>query len=100
VGPAVDGVLDQLGIARHSVDRFACHPGGAKVIAALEQTLHLEQGVLNHERSVLSQYGNMSAPTVMFVLERIIAEGLPNRTVMTALGPGFSCGALSPTRAA
>jgi alkylresorcinol/alkylpyrone synthase len=100
VGPAVDGIFDNLGIARHSVDRFACHPGGAKVIAALEQTLHLEQGVLNHERGVLSQYGNMSAPTVMFVLERIIAEGLPNRTVMTALGPGFSCGALSLTRAA
>jgi alkylresorcinol/alkylpyrone synthase len=36
----------------------------------------------------------------MFVLERIIAEGLPNRTVMTALGPGFSCGALSLARAA
>jgi len=83
------------GIARDSVDRFACHPGGAKVITALEHALHLEQGVLDHERTVLSQYGNMSAPTVMFVLERLIAGGLPRRTVMTALGPGFSCGVLS-----
>jgi alkylresorcinol/alkylpyrone synthase len=100
IGPAVDDILGRLGIAGHSVDRFACHPGGAKVIAALEHALHLEQGALDHERAVLSRYGNMSAPTVMFVLERIIAEGLPNRTVMTALGPGFSCGALSLVRAA
>jgi alkylresorcinol/alkylpyrone synthase len=100
VGPAVDDILERLGIARDSVDRFACHPGGAKVITALEHTLHLEQGALDHERTVLSQYGNMSAPTVMFVLERLIAGGLPKRTVMTALGPGFSCGVLSLARAA
>jgi alkylresorcinol/alkylpyrone synthase len=100
VGPAVDGILDRLGIARDSVDRFACHPGGAKVITALEHTLHLEQGALDHERAVLSQYGNMSAPTVMFVLERAIAAGLPKRTAMTAMGPGFSCGVVSLARAA
>jgi alkylresorcinol/alkylpyrone synthase len=100
MGLAVNNVLSRLGIARDSVDRFACHPGGAKVIAALEQALHLEQGVLNHERAVLSQYGNMSAPTVLFVLKRLVEEGLPKRTVMTALGPGFSCGALSLARAA
>jgi alkylresorcinol/alkylpyrone synthase len=100
VGPVVDDILERLGIARHSVDRFACHPGGAKVIAALEHALRLEQGTLDHERAVLSQYGNMSAPTVIFVLERIVAEGLSKRTVMTALGPGFSCGVLSLARAA
>jgi alkylresorcinol/alkylpyrone synthase len=100
LGPAVDGILERLGIARDSIDRFACHPGGAKVITALEHALQLEQGALDHERAVLSQYGNMSAPTVMFVLERVIAAGLPRRTVMTALGPGFSCGVLSLARAA
>jgi alkylresorcinol/alkylpyrone synthase len=100
VGPAVDDILRRLGVVRDSIDRFACHPGGAKVIAALEHTLHLEQGALDHERTVLSEYGNMSAPTVMFVLEQLIATALPRRTVMTALGPGFSCGVLSLARAA
>lgn len=100
VGPAVDGILERLGIARESVDRFTCHPGGAKVITALESTLHLEQGALDHERAVLSAYGNMSAPTVLFVLDRVRAAGLPRRTVLTAMGPGFSCGALSLARAA
>jgi len=100
VGPAVETILARLGIARDSVDRFACHPGGAKVITALETTLRLAQGALDHEREVLRQYGNMSAPTVLFVLERLAAAGLPPRTVLTALGPGFTCSALSLARAA
>ena len=99
VGPAVDGILARLGIARDSVDRFACHPGGAKVITALETTLRLAQGSLDHEREVLRQYGNMSAPTVLFVLERLVDVGLPQRTVLAALGPGFTCSALSLARA-
>ncbi len=63
--------------AAADVDRFACHPGGAKVIAALEAALELKQGTLDHEREVLSGYGNMSAPTVMFVMERLLKAGLP-----------------------
>jgi alkylresorcinol/alkylpyrone synthase len=96
----VENILSRIGVARASVDRFACHPGGAKVITALEATLGLAQGALDHEREVLRQYGNMSAPTVLFVLERLVAAGLPQRTVLTALGPGFTCSALSLARAA
>ena len=100
VGPAVDGILARLGIERAAVDRFACHPGGAKVITALETTLRLDQGTLDHEREVLRQYGNMSAPTVLFVLERLAKAGLPKRTALAALGPGFTCSCLSLAKAA
>ncbi|MBM3648486.1 MAG: type III polyketide synthase [Alphaproteobacteria bacterium] len=100
VGAAVDGILSRIGVAREAVDRFACHPGGAKVITALEATLRLEQGALDHERAVLEDYGNMSAPTVLFVLDRLARRGLPKRTVMTALGPGFTCSCLSLATAA
>jgi alkylresorcinol/alkylpyrone synthase len=99
VGRAVENILSRIGVARDSVDRFACHPGGAKVITALEATLGLAQGTLDHEREVLRQYGNMSAPTVLFVLERLMGAGLPQRTVLTALGPGFTCSCLSLGRA-
>ena len=95
VGAAVDGILARIGVARDEVDRFACHPGGAKVITALEKTLGLGQGTLDHERAVLESYGNMSAPTVLFVLQRLVDVGLPRRTVLTALGPGFTCSCLS-----
>ena len=80
--------LGRAGLSLADVDRFACHPGGSKVVAALERALSLEQGVLDHERNVLADYGNMSAPTALFVLERLIDAGLPSRTLLTAMGPG------------
>ena len=78
------------------IGRFICHPGGTKVIIALERALSLDQGTLDHEREIIADYGNMSAPTVLFVLERARARGLPPRSLLTALGPGFtaSCVAL------
>jgi alkylresorcinol/alkylpyrone synthase len=91
---AVDGMCAQLGIEREDIDRFCCHPGGVKVIDAIETALELNQGELNLEREVLRDYGNMSAPTVLFVLERLIKRGLPNKVMMTAFGPGFTCAGL------
>jgi alkylresorcinol/alkylpyrone synthase len=88
---AVDGMCGQLGITRDEIDRFCCHPGGVKVIDAIETALELPQGELNLEREVLHDYGNMSAPTVMFVLDRLLERGLPGKVMMTAFGPGFTC---------
>ena len=91
---AVDGMCAKLGISREDIGRFCCHPGGVKVIDAIETALHLNQGELNLEREVLREYGNMSAPTVLFVLERLVAQGLPEKVMMTAFGPGFTCAGL------
>jgi alkylresorcinol/alkylpyrone synthase len=91
---AVDEMCAKLGIARRDIARFCCHPGGVKVIDAIETALDLNQGELNIEREVLRDYGNMSAPTVLFVLERLLKQGLPERVLMTAFGPGFTCAGL------
>ena len=95
-GPAVDAFLERHGHARSDVTRFVCHPGGTKVVAALETALALEPGALDHERAVLAEFGNMSAPTVLFVLERVLGAGGRGRLVLTSLGPGFtaSCASL------
>ena len=87
---AMDAMLDAQGLAVGDVGRFICHPGGTKVIEALEATLELGQGALDAERSVLADHGNMSAPTVLHVLDRVRQDGLPARSVLTALGPGFT----------
>jgi alkylresorcinol/alkylpyrone synthase len=100
IAPAITGILGRAGLGLADVDRFACHPGGSKVITALERALSLEQGVLDHERTVLADYGNMSAPTALFVLERLIQSGLPSRTLLTAMGPGFTASCVSLKRAA
>ena len=96
IGPAVSGILARSGHSMAEVDRFVCHPGGRKVVAALESALELETGTLDHERGVLKDHGNMSSPTVLFVLERVLKEGLPEVSVINALGPGFtsSCAVL------
>jgi alkylresorcinol/alkylpyrone synthase len=88
--PAMDQMLAAQGLAIEDVDRFICHPGGAKVVDALEVALDLGQGALDVEREVLREHGNMSAPTVLFILDRIRRRGLPPRSVLTALGPGFT----------
>jgi alkylresorcinol/alkylpyrone synthase len=102
-GPAVAGFLARHGKSLTDIDSFVCHPGGAKVIQALEETFGLQQGGLVHARTVLRDYGNMSAATVMFVLERALesdsevsrSEDRKERRLLCALGPGFSAGFLT-----
>lgn len=91
---AIDEMCRDIGIARADIDRFCCHPGGVKVIDAIEHALDLPQGELNLEREVLHDHGNMSAPTVLFVLDRLLRQGLPRRVMATAFGPGFTCSGL------
>lgn len=100
IAPAITDILARSGLVLGDIDRFACHPGGAKVITALERALTLEQGALDHERTVLADYGNMSAPTALFVLERLMQAGLPQRTLLTAMGPGFTASCVSLQAAA
>jgi alkylresorcinol/alkylpyrone synthase len=100
IAPAIAHILARGGLTLNDIDRFGCHPGGAKVITALERALALDQGTLDHERLVLEEYGNMSAPTALFVLERLVAAGLPPRTLMTAMGPGFTASCVSLKAAA
>jgi alkylresorcinol/alkylpyrone synthase len=95
LAPVVAAILERMGLSAADVDRFVCHAGGTKVIQALERALRLEQGVLDHEREVLADYGNMSAPTVLFVLDRVLKGGAPARSLLTAMGPGFTASCVS-----
>lgn len=87
---ALERLLKQCGTSLGEIERVICHPGGAKVLQAIEPVLGVEDGALDHERAVLARYGNMSAPTVLFVLERVRQFGLTNTSALFALGPGFS----------
>ncbi|WP_372707389.1 type III polyketide synthase [Brevundimonas sp.] len=98
--PAMIGILKRQTLGLDDVDRFICHPGGMKVIDALEGSLSLDQGSLDHERGVLADHGNMSAPTALYVLDRARRGGLPDRSVLTALGPGFTLSTVSLRAAA
>ncbi|MFP6697089.1 MAG: type III polyketide synthase [Alphaproteobacteria bacterium] len=87
---ATDGALRAANLNHAQIDRYVCHPGGAKVIDAIEGALHLEQGSLDAERDTLRAAGNMSAPTVLFVMKSVLEVGTTGQMMACALGPGFT----------
>ena len=87
---ARDAALRAMGRTLDEFDGMICHPGGAKVITALETAWELPEGTLDIERAVLRDNGNMSAPTVLFVLDAARRAGRTGRHLLCALGPGFT----------
>lgn len=72
---------------------YVIHPGGPKVIDAYEEALGLSNDELRFTRTVLRNHGNMSSPTVLYVLKEFLDRGeyLPDEYgLISALGPGFS----------
>ncbi len=87
---ATEDALKAANLNHDQIDRYVCHPGGAKVVDAIEGALHLDQGSLDAERDTLRAAGNMSAPTVMFVMKAVIDAGKTGQMMSCALGPGFT----------
>ena len=85
--PFANDWLAGQGIAHADLAEPACHPGGGRVVDALAEWFG--QG-LPATREVLRTYGNMSSPTVLTVLERVLASEPDGPVVVTALGPGFT----------
>ncbi len=91
--PALMDFLAACGIGLEQLQHIIAHPGGTKVIEAYEQALGFENGKMDRAREILRRFGNMSSPTVLYVLEDFLQDGavLPGEYgLMTALGPGFS----------
>jgi alkylresorcinol/alkylpyrone synthase len=81
------------GLTAGDIKYYVSHPGGAKVIQAYEEALGLSNGTFRNSFRVLSEHGNMSAPSVMYVLKEFFDnnEFTPgNYGILSALGPGFS----------
>lgn len=86
--PVLDAARAAAGLDGRAA--LVCHPGGARVIEALEAAAGVAEGTLAAERAVLRRCGNMSAPTVLFVLEEALSAGLSGPAMLCALGPGFT----------
>ncbi len=97
IKPALEGFLRQHELSLRDVEHFVAHPGGAKVLDAVAHALELKADALAHSRAVLYEHGNMSSPTCLFVLRRLLdVSGFKpgERALMTAMGPGFSAESL------
>jgi alkylresorcinol/alkylpyrone synthase len=88
----VTDVLGQASLNAEDVSHWAVHPGGEKIIDSLREGLGLSEDKLSAARSVLSRYGNMSSPTVWFVLREIMDAGMESGDflMMLAFGAGLS----------
>jgi alkylresorcinol/alkylpyrone synthase len=90
----VDSFLASQALTTKDITGFLCHPGGAKVMDAIEAALDLPFGHLHHSRDILRDYGNMSGATIMFVLEAALRSPQAGTYLLSAFGPGFSAGLL------
>jgi predicted naringenin-chalcone synthase len=81
--------LRQQGIGLDEVGSWAVHPGGPRILSAVEESLGLRPQALDLSRQVLAECGNMSSPTVLFILERLRDRHAPRPCVALGFGPGL-----------
>ena len=92
--PWSEGWLGKHGLALGDVASWAIHPGGPRILGAIEQALELPRTATAVAREVLAECGNMSSPTVLFLLERLRDRGAPRPCVALGFGPGLVAEAL------
>lgn len=73
-----------------AVDAWAVHPGGRSILDHVEQALALPEEAMGASRAVLARYGNMSSPTVLFVLRELLTGGARGTVCAAAFGPGLT----------
>jgi len=88
--PWISRWLATMGLEVDDIGAWAIHPGGPRVLDACGESLKLSDASLEPSREVLANYGNMSSPTVLFVLDEIRRELPGKRCVMLAFGPGLT----------
>ena len=86
----IDDVLLSAGLARAQIGAWAVHPGGPKVIDTVAAALTLDSDHVRESRDVLRRFGNMSSPTILFILDQFMRSRRPRPWVAMAFGPGLA----------
>lgn len=96
VGVVTRRLLERNGLEKGDIDFWAVHPGGTAVLKEVGLALELADRDLRFSRAVFEQYGNMSSPSVLFVLKSILQEGARagRRCLAVSFGAGFSAHAM------
>jgi len=85
--------FNQVGLKQNDIRFWGIHPGGAKIVEVVGESLHLSEMDLSYARRVLRHYGNMSSATIFFVLEDMMQHGNPQRgdyAILMTFGPGLT----------
>jgi predicted naringenin-chalcone synthase len=87
--PWLQGWLANHQLTLDSIGCWAVHPGGPRILSAVTETLGLDHALIEPSRSVLRDCGNMSSPTLLFIIERLRRSGAPAPCLAMAFGPGL-----------
>jgi alkylresorcinol/alkylpyrone synthase len=93
LAPLVYRALQKNRMQQKDITHWCAHPGGRRILEAITKSLHFTNGDLDDSYEMLKQYGNMSSPTILFVLQRMMAKldyGQPNALFGVAFGPGLT----------
>lgn len=90
LGPWIEPWLERQGYDVKSIGSWAFHPGGPRILSACAAALDLPDDVLEPAQAVLEQHGNMSSPTILFVLDELRRQQAPFPWVALAFGPGLT----------
>ena len=97
ITPFITRLLERNGLKRDQIKFWAIHPGSQRIVEYIQDQLALDDEHVRFSLEVLRNYGNMSSATVLFVLDRMMREGQPERgdyAVMMAFGPGLTMEAM------
>lgn len=86
----VQRALAQAGLHKDAVRQWCIHPGGKRILEAIQKSLSLGPEALQASYSVLQQYGNMSSPTLLFVLKELMQRRTAGPVFAAAFGPGLT----------
>lgn len=88
--PWITGWLKEHGLALDDIGSWAVHPGGPRVLTSVERALDLPEEATAASREVLSECGNMSSATVLFIVDRLMKREAAAPCVALAFGPGLA----------
>ena len=96
----VDGALQQNNLTKNDITHWCIHPGGRKIVDVIEKKLQLDTDALQTSRKVLYKYGNMSSPTILFVLKEMMDATIPagSNIFGVAFGPGLTMETFTATK--
>jgi predicted naringenin-chalcone synthase len=82
--------LPQFGVSLADIRSYAVHPGGPRILNAVVEGLGLPNESLDASRGILAEYGNMSSPTILFILNQLRTTGAQTPCLALAFGPGLT----------
>lgn len=89
----IESMIRPMELSKNEINHWAIHPGGRKILEVCEQELQLNNNELRASYSTLKKYGNMSAPTILFVLKELLSNDKVSngeKVFACGFGPGLT----------